>query len=440
MTTKDMFKECIDFVLKWEGGKVDHPSDPGGRTNMGITQSVYDNYIQGHSGPRKDVYDMSREEAEIIYYTKYFTQIPKVESLCHDMQQVLFDTAVNFGVNGMIQFLQESLMLPMTGHTDAITLKRLLENNNTVMAYKIINNRKKYRYERCSDVPSQKVFLQGWLNRDEALRQKIMKSNIITPGKSIINSVREAIKNVALDIARSEMPGPGEGTNLEIWGKNTGPQIDKFRKYVGDAAPGPWCMYFVQYCVGKALTRIGMDWILPKTGYCPHIHEWARKNNILSNLPSPGDIMLLYLYDELPDHTGLVEEPGNSQTKCIEGNTNHQGSPEGIGIFERYRYNEDCQFVKWYNLITGREMTIIIANKTIATGIEIAGKTFVPIRKVCESIGMKVNFMNGSIMIGKDANSMRKVSASFYIGDAAWCPLRNITGDIVVSMNVCSLG
>lgn len=33
---------ALKFVLRWEGGFVDHPDDPGGRTNKGVTQKVYD--------------------------------------------------------------------------------------------------------------------------------------------------------------------------------------------------------------------------------------------------------------------------------------------------------------------------------------------------------------------------------------------------------------
>ncbi|CUH44803.1 glycosyl hydrolase 108 family protein [Ruegeria atlantica] len=31
------FEACLEHELKWEGGYVDHPKDPGGATNHGIT-------------------------------------------------------------------------------------------------------------------------------------------------------------------------------------------------------------------------------------------------------------------------------------------------------------------------------------------------------------------------------------------------------------------
>ena len=36
------FEDALKFVLKWEGGFTNHPKDPGGATNKGITQKVYD--------------------------------------------------------------------------------------------------------------------------------------------------------------------------------------------------------------------------------------------------------------------------------------------------------------------------------------------------------------------------------------------------------------
>ena len=37
-----MFERALTFVLRWEGGYVDHPADPGGATNYGVTQRTYD--------------------------------------------------------------------------------------------------------------------------------------------------------------------------------------------------------------------------------------------------------------------------------------------------------------------------------------------------------------------------------------------------------------
>ena len=36
------FAASLPFILRWEGGFVDHPADRGGATNKGVTQRVYD--------------------------------------------------------------------------------------------------------------------------------------------------------------------------------------------------------------------------------------------------------------------------------------------------------------------------------------------------------------------------------------------------------------
>jgi lysozyme family protein len=41
------FERALAAVLVHEGGYVNHPKDPGGATNKGVTQRVYDDYRLG---------------------------------------------------------------------------------------------------------------------------------------------------------------------------------------------------------------------------------------------------------------------------------------------------------------------------------------------------------------------------------------------------------
>ena len=36
--------KCLDMLLNHEGGYVNHPSDPGGMTNLGITKFKFDEF------------------------------------------------------------------------------------------------------------------------------------------------------------------------------------------------------------------------------------------------------------------------------------------------------------------------------------------------------------------------------------------------------------
>ena len=44
---KENFDKALELLLKHEGGYVNHPSDPGGITNLGVTKKVYEDWV-GH--------------------------------------------------------------------------------------------------------------------------------------------------------------------------------------------------------------------------------------------------------------------------------------------------------------------------------------------------------------------------------------------------------
>lgn len=163
------FTKALQFTLPAEGGRVDNPVDPGGRTNKGIIQSVYNSYRRSKNLPQADVFDISDTEVADIYYNNYWKPA-QCDRMVLPLAVVQFDTAVNFGVGGAVQFLQEALGLPADGAFGPQTLAAFNTNNTKALANKIIDGRLAYRQERVSQSPSQRIFLQGWLNRDNALK------------------------------------------------------------------------------------------------------------------------------------------------------------------------------------------------------------------------------------------------------------------------------
>ena len=93
---KDNFEECLHFTLDFEGGKVDDPRDPGGRTNRGITQSTYDVYRTHNHLPHKDVFDIALFEVEEIYREMYWLKVDG-DNLRVGEDLAVFDYAVNSG-------------------------------------------------------------------------------------------------------------------------------------------------------------------------------------------------------------------------------------------------------------------------------------------------------------------------------------------------------
>jgi peptidoglycan hydrolase-like protein with peptidoglycan-binding domain len=163
---------ALEFTLKWEGGFVDHPLDLGGPTNQGITQDTYNTYRIAKGLRTKEVEFIEKVEVREIYSQRYWKP-SEADSMILPLAIVHFDTAVLFGVRGAVLFLQEALGVGVDGNFGPQTESKLRANNNKGTALKIIEGRIDYHHRRVSENPPQKVFLQGWLNRANALREFI---------------------------------------------------------------------------------------------------------------------------------------------------------------------------------------------------------------------------------------------------------------------------
>ncbi|HWG50999.1 MAG TPA: peptidoglycan-binding protein [Candidatus Acidoferrales bacterium] len=129
-------------------------------------------------------------------------------------------------------------------------------------------------------------------------------------------------------------------------GGNTGPQVDTYLKSAG-AAPGqPWCAAFVYFCFQQAAIGLGVaNPVIRTAGVADH---WNRAgaagvprlgtNECMSNpgLVKPGMIFIL-IHPNGAGHCGLVEKVTGTLLTTIEGNTNENGSREGIGVFRRQK-------------------------------------------------------------------------------------------------------
>lgn len=144
-----MFHKVYQFTHKWEGGYSNHPNDPGGSTNYGITQRTLNAYRAKHGQPAQDVRDLKITEAIEIYYDEYWKR--EWKELGFPLAACMFDTAVNMGHSRANEFLKkcngsyiEYLQLRIAKY------KELIERN-----------------------PKLKVFERGWMARVTDLRRFI---------------------------------------------------------------------------------------------------------------------------------------------------------------------------------------------------------------------------------------------------------------------------
>ena len=142
----------LEKVFDSEGKYSNKSQDKGGPTNMGITQSTYNDYCRRHNLPNKNVKNLSKEETIQVYYNDYWLKSGLDKEKDPIKSLIIFDTAVLHGVGRAKQFLRQS-----NGDLNKFLELRREYNKNTVEKH-----------------PDQKEFEKGWYNRIDRL-EKILK-------------------------------------------------------------------------------------------------------------------------------------------------------------------------------------------------------------------------------------------------------------------------
>lgn len=157
----DEFKRSISKVLVHEGGYVDHPLDPGGATNRGVTQRVYDAFRLAAKQVKRSVRLITEDEVFAIYRTRYWNLI-KGDSLPPGVGYVVFDGAVNSGVKQSVLWLQRALGIRADGVVgpDTINATNDYPDHDRLIA-KIIERREKF----LRALKTFKTFGKGWISR-----------------------------------------------------------------------------------------------------------------------------------------------------------------------------------------------------------------------------------------------------------------------------------
>ncbi len=164
--------EALTFTLAWEGGFTNHPKDPGGPTNKGITQATYNRYLRRNDRNIQSVRNITDKEVYEIYEKDYWDTV-RAKFLKAPLALVLFDTCVNLGPGGCIRRLQSALNVPITGSWTQAISDKIHKADAGEIALKICQMRITKRHERVKEDKSQSVFLKGWLNRDRALIKEV---------------------------------------------------------------------------------------------------------------------------------------------------------------------------------------------------------------------------------------------------------------------------
>ena len=153
---KENFDDALKATLRYEGGKVDDPRDPGGRTAYGVTQRTYNAWRAKHGLSQKDVFSIAQSEVAAIYRQEYWDKI-RGDDLPEGLDMALFDFAVNSGVSRAAKYLQSLVGVAQDGVIGPKTIlaaKTYLGNKITTMRLGFLKG-----------LPTWGTFGRGWSNR-----------------------------------------------------------------------------------------------------------------------------------------------------------------------------------------------------------------------------------------------------------------------------------
>jgi lysozyme family protein len=153
------YDAALARVLAHEGGYTNHPDDPGGPTNFGITISDYRKYVKPDASAA-DVRAMALDEAKAIYRAKYWDALC-CDALSPGLDYAVFDYGVNSGIGRAAKVLQRTLDVAQDGVIGPVTLAAAKKGTAAVLIEAICVERLRF----LQSLRTWRVFGKGWGRR-----------------------------------------------------------------------------------------------------------------------------------------------------------------------------------------------------------------------------------------------------------------------------------
>ena len=157
---------AFKMMLASEGGYVNHPSDPGGMTNLGVTKRVWEEWL-GRESNEKEMRSLTPEMVEPLYKRKFWDAC-KCDNMPTGVDYLVFDFAVNAGVGRSAKILQTAVGVTPDGGIGPITLAAVKAQDPAELIQKFSDAKEAF-YRSLNTFPT---FGKGWLNRVAAVKIK----------------------------------------------------------------------------------------------------------------------------------------------------------------------------------------------------------------------------------------------------------------------------
>ena len=165
------FENCLKLMLAHEGGYVNHPQDPGGMTNLGVTKRVWEEWV-GHEVDEKQMRALTPETVAPLYKRKYWDAV-RADELVDGVDYCVFDVAVNSGPGRAIKFLQSCVGVTADGGFGPRTLAAVKEAEKDPA--RLVELYCAKRLEFLQSLKTFETFGKGWSRRVQEVKDKALK-------------------------------------------------------------------------------------------------------------------------------------------------------------------------------------------------------------------------------------------------------------------------
>jgi lysozyme family protein len=175
-------EKAMPHVFKVEGGYVDHPRDPGGATNLGVTIGTLRAW-RGRPVSKADVKALTKKEATAIYKQQYWDKVAG-DQLPAGLDYAMFDFGINSGPSRAVKFLQRILGVKDDGVIGAITLDAVKMHPVNHLIGKLCDARLAWLRR----LKTWGTFGKGWTRRIEHVRATALSFAVHSEGPEPVAS------------------------------------------------------------------------------------------------------------------------------------------------------------------------------------------------------------------------------------------------------------
>ena len=163
------FDAALQHVLQSEGGFVNHPSDPGGMTNLGVTARTWEDWV-GHKPSEKEMRELTAAKVAPLYKRKFWDAI-KGDDLPAGLDYCVFDCAVNSGPGRAAKILQDVVGVKPDGGIGPITLAAVKAMDPIELISKYADKRLQF----WQSLSTFETFGKGWTRRGNEVKDEALK-------------------------------------------------------------------------------------------------------------------------------------------------------------------------------------------------------------------------------------------------------------------------